>query len=382
MKKHYLLALFMGLLLWQGCTKAPIHDAITCLGTAPATEEQYLSLVFDSCKVIKLETTDDALIGGYIGKIKKTPDAYYMVCDFAFLLKFDKNGKFLQKIMKLGSGPGEYSAIYDYDISPNGDFLIFDVNKIHVYDNNWNYKKTISLNVPGFNLRVIDDGKFLIGASYAEYRLYLFDLDGNVLSKYIKTEWLPSVTPAVAFLPLGENNIIYQAGHTNSLICYDINTGAFTAINLLCDGNFITNAEEIELKKQYALDYMNWHPSTNIIERVASCGNHLIFRAGNKSNGMKYYMMNSNSRKIEHVFTTKTINDLYFAPTNTLKDRLSRSDAPDCFITYAGVNEILEGLDKNSALQETKPYQKLKQELAGIANPEEENPVLIELYVK
>jgi hypothetical protein len=389
MKKQYVLFLFMGLPLLLGCKEAPINNAITCLSTAPSTEEQYLSSVFDSCRIVKLETTDEALVGNYIGKIKKTQDAYYIVCDFNFLLKFDENGKFLQKIMKLGNGPGEYLAIRDYDILPNGDFIIFDLQSVHVYDCDWNHKKTISLgDIYGFNIRAVDESKFIIGASRAEYCIYLFDFDGNILSKHIKTEWLPSVIPTVSLLSLGKDHIIYQAGHSNSFICYDIKSGTFMNINLLCDGTFVTNEEEVALKKQHendldysASDFMNRHPHTNIIERASSCENYLVFRAGNKSNGLKSYVINNDNRKIEYMFTDKTINDIYFMPTNILRNRLG-SDARDCFITYAGIDEILEGLDKNSALQANKQYKKLKQELAGITNPEEENPVLIELYVK
>jgi hypothetical protein len=382
MKKQYLLSVFMGLLLSQGCKEAPVDNAITCLSTAPSTEEQYLSSVFDSCKVIKLETTEESLVGRFIGKIKKTQNAYYIQCDLKYLLKFDENGKFLQKIMMLGNGPGEYTAIRNYDILPNGDFIICDVQSVHVYDCDWKHKKTISLDMYGFNIRVIGDGKFIICASRQEYFIYLFNSDGNVLSKQLKTEGLRTGYWSVSLLPLGKNNIIYKAGNTNSFICYDIRTNIFSDINLLCDGDFITNAEEIELKKQHDLYYMDWYPSTNIIDRISACESHLVFRAGNKSNGMKYYVLNSDNRNIEHVFTNKTINDIYFAPTNLLRDRLGNSDARDCFITYVGVDEILEGLDKNSALQENKQYQKLKQELAGITNPEDENPVLIELYVK
>ncbi|MDR2385794.1 MAG: 6-bladed beta-propeller [Tannerella sp.] len=392
MKKQYLLSLFLGLLLLHSCNEVPIHNAITCLSTAPSAEEQYLSSVFDSCKIIRLETTDDALVGGYIGKIKKTQDAYYMACDFNFLLKFDKDGKFLQKIMKLGNGPGEYNAIRSYDILPNGDFIICDVQRAHVYDRDWNHKKTVSLGVYGFDIRTVDEDKFLLCTMSGEYLVYLFDLDGNVLSKLIETENLPSTSSSVSLLFLGKNHVIQRIGNSNSLVCYDINTGLFSDILFLCDGNFMTNEEEMALKKQQPTpnekglwgesDFMGLYPATNIITRTHACEDYLVFRAGSKSNGLKNYLLNSHSRKIEHVFTNKTVNDLYFLPTSTLMNRLYNSSAPDCFITYAGVDEIQVGLDKNSALQESKQYRKLKQELAGITNPEDENPVLIELYVK
>jgi predicted transcriptional regulator with HTH domain len=382
MKKQHVLFLFIGLLLLHACNEAPINNAITCLSTAPSTEAQYLSSVFDSCKIIRLETTEESLVGEFIGKIKKTQDAYYIQCDRKYLLKFDLTGKFLQRIDKIGNGPGEYALFNNYDILSNGDFVILDSDRIQWYDSNWNYKKTIHLSVVGKNIRVINDTKFLICASSQEYRIYLFDFDGNMLSEQLKTEWLRTGYWAVSLLPLGKNNIIYQAGNSNSFICYDSNKNTFSNINFLCDGNFITNEEEIELKKQHDLYYMDWYPHANIINRISFCDAYLFFGAGNKSNGMKYYIMNSENRKIEHVFTDETINNIYFVPTNILRDRLYHSDAPDCFVMYAGVDEILEGLDKNSALQENKQYQKLKQELAEISDPESENPVLIELYVK
>jgi hypothetical protein len=89
------------------------------------------SEIFDSIRFVRLETTDNSLIGR-VDKIIVTDDRFVIldasIAKMVFV--FDKNGKFLNRIGKNGNGPGEYDEPDDivYD-KYNDELLILCANK-------------------------------------------------------------------------------------------------------------------------------------------------------------------------------------------------------------------------------------------------------------
>jgi hypothetical protein len=57
-------------------------------------------------------------------RVKVAPDGSIFVMDDKQFLKFDKEGKFVANLQKVGEGPGEYSFMLDYQIN-NDHLLIF-----------------------------------------------------------------------------------------------------------------------------------------------------------------------------------------------------------------------------------------------------------------
>jgi hypothetical protein len=51
--------------------------------------------------------------------LKAAPDGSIFVVDDKQFLKFNKDGKFLANLQKLGEGPGEYSDVYAFQINDN-----------------------------------------------------------------------------------------------------------------------------------------------------------------------------------------------------------------------------------------------------------------------
>lgn len=77
---------------------------------------------------IPLETTEQSLIGE-ISKIIYKNERFYILDKYQSrsVLIFDRNGKFVSSINKVGEGPGEYIEIMDMDID--------DANNIYIADN-------------------------------------------------------------------------------------------------------------------------------------------------------------------------------------------------------------------------------------------------------
>lgn len=97
------------------------------------TDDLDLSCILtDSIEIIKLETSDECLIGE-IKKVSFT-DQFIFVSDpyvSQKIFMFDKNGKFVKSIGSQGGGPGEYSTISNFTIT--GDSLLIQDYNLHKY---------------------------------------------------------------------------------------------------------------------------------------------------------------------------------------------------------------------------------------------------------
>jgi hypothetical protein len=119
-----------------------------------------MSEFFSHAKTIILETGDNILLG----KIK----GIQVYNDLIFILDaqqdmgvyiFNKTGKFIRKIGKIGRGPGEYLTVSDFTIDQDNDniyLLDCDANKIYKYKITGEFEASIALkntNIQSFHLQ-------------------------------------------------------------------------------------------------------------------------------------------------------------------------------------------------------------------------------------
>jgi len=107
--------------------------------------------IFDSFKLIKLETRDESLIGN-IFDVKIVDELIYIGNRVNGsrdnIVIFNINGDFIRKINNIGKGPGEYTQMADFDVnSENGEVYIHDYNqnKLVVYDKTGTWKRDIKI---------------------------------------------------------------------------------------------------------------------------------------------------------------------------------------------------------------------------------------------
>jgi hypothetical protein len=87
----------------------------------PESEMTNISDIALDIKYIPLETPEDVLIG-VVRKVVTTKNCIYIsTVDKVFC--FDKMGKYLRRLERLGRGPEEYSYLFDYDVSQNDNIL-------------------------------------------------------------------------------------------------------------------------------------------------------------------------------------------------------------------------------------------------------------------
>lgn len=119
-------------------------DASICL------DSLHLSRFCDSLEVIKLDDREEAMIGT-ITKIGMYNNLI-LVLDrnvAKSIFVFDRQGRFLTRIGRIGNGPGDYLSITDFVVDENKNVLyVLDnrANKIKCYDiNSWNLKKELTV---------------------------------------------------------------------------------------------------------------------------------------------------------------------------------------------------------------------------------------------
>ena len=171
------------LLFVAGCTAPSTEKHSGIPVTVPLSKGNnpiLLSNIADSLHYIQLETIDECLIGG----IKKI----YAVGDKLIIFDrditksiyfFERDGTFINKISRIGQGPGEYVSITDIAIKEEDEeIIIWDIRtrKLLVYNFDGTFISNIEFPYFGKSIEYVG-GDFL--AVYCDYDSNKFIFDGK-----------------------------------------------------------------------------------------------------------------------------------------------------------------------------------------------------------
>jgi hypothetical protein len=122
-----------------GCeTKTEYKGEVIKINPLEAEEFVNLSEIADSIKLIKLQTEGDDIIGRALNIIIKKKYIYVQDVTQKAVFVFDKEGKYVSKLSKLGQGPGEYLFLGPVSVDDNEEYIEvvdFSRNKILKYTN-------------------------------------------------------------------------------------------------------------------------------------------------------------------------------------------------------------------------------------------------------
>lgn len=95
--------------------------------------------------------------------------------------KFDKDGRYLQTIGRGGQGPGEFEGLSKILIEISGKVCVLDRNSIEEFDKSGNYIRTIAHKVPIVDLVLASNGTYIakINVPGPEPQRAIVKLDGN-----------------------------------------------------------------------------------------------------------------------------------------------------------------------------------------------------------
>jgi hypothetical protein len=185
-----------------------------------------LSDYIDSVKIVKLETSNDVLIGGFVRNVQIFDDKLFILdCSSSSLFIFTGDGKFIHKIYSVGQGPGEYFALFDCYADKRGIYLLgsgIQGNIIFCYDWNYNYIRTISLGHQYLATSFTSDGEYFW--LYTEpggeinNQVIVADSAGKIINRFLehyertKENWASSNTL------LKYNDVIYFSSRYGNTI--------------------------------------------------------------------------------------------------------------------------------------------------------------------
>jgi len=129
-----------------------------------------LSTVAESLEYLPLATTPDCLLGEYIKRIVITTDDIFI---FEFAqggYRFSKKGKFINKIGRIGKGPGECLKPIDMVLDTiNHQVILLDHDKLVLYDYKGNHIQSLSLKVKSNEMIHINEKTLLLNNMYYLY---------------------------------------------------------------------------------------------------------------------------------------------------------------------------------------------------------------------
>lgn len=153
----------------------------------------YSSQFVDDIEFIPLETTDECLIGESIRNIVITK-SNIVIFDYEGCYRFDRKGKFLNKIGKKGNGPGEYTKPMSIVVDTLNSWGYFSDNwsgRFMKYDFEGNSLEELKIDGMGSFNTLYKPFEFVIESSFYQYApkgerfsfMYYSEKNKKVISK-------------------------------------------------------------------------------------------------------------------------------------------------------------------------------------------------------
>ncbi len=208
-------------------------------------EQVKMSDIISEFKVIKLEFTDQSMIGD-IQKITVHNGLIYVLDTFGAksLMVFDINGKFIRKIGSLGKGPGQYLLPKDFIIDTDNDEIeIIDNQKINIFLSNGKYLKDYKIDFASTDFEKLGDNYFLAAGGLEDHYIYKTDNNFKIIEKYIRTA--PKSVLGNAFRPfINKNELHFLFRPLIGDTIYSVSQERAVPIRIVDFGKYKINYEE------------------------------------------------------------------------------------------------------------------------------------------
>lgn len=186
------------------------------------------TVLFQNGRTMILETTDASLLQDPRKVILRNDTFVIFDRSLSSILFFDKNGKFINKIHRIGQGPGEYIKLYDVclDTQNNCLALLVPYKKILYYSLSGVYLGEESLPseiLSALKIAIKDDWMYLIPADGynqqdIEHSLYAFNRKTKEIKPIIKDKLFQDCWTFGSQFSLGDpllfaqrfNNMVYE----------------------------------------------------------------------------------------------------------------------------------------------------------------------------
>lgn len=208
-----------------------------------------LSEIASGIQYIKLETNDSCLLRPVVRYF--FTDDFIFVRNFDHILKFSREGKFLQRIGKSGRGPGEIDLIRSMSVIPEKRLIVVQLNyqrKLYYFSFDGEFLKEIDFDRNVSYIKVCQDGKYILqergAGGYEKYSFCLTTDTWDTLShveNYTKWENKSNMVISIGYPSFESfyevdgkmhmkdmyNDTIYYVDDTRLKPAYFLNMGEF-----------------------------------------------------------------------------------------------------------------------------------------------------------
>lgn len=219
-------------------------------------------------KIVKLETNDDSLIGN-IDSIKIAENGDILVGDFYSskkVLRFDKDGKYIQSYGKVGRGPGEHVSIKNFDILPDGSIIFLTDLKVIKYARSGQLLNEIRTNFIPLDIAVLDDFIYISHVGFrmsprTDESILIFNSDlkkiGGLLEfdtrlekyRYIPSNFFAKINQKLYFIGNYSFNLYEYDPKFSTLNCLEIPSENST-LNSIWEKKNLSESDYGEIKKR------------------------------------------------------------------------------------------------------------------------------------
>jgi hypothetical protein len=157
-----------------------------------------LTDIIDSAYFIPLETTSECLIK-QIDKIVFDNDKIFVLdCrGNNKILVFDRQGKFMWTVGKVGQGPGEYIEACDFCVNKRDKmiYIVCERERIMQYNYSGDFVKQIKMDLYAESIEYSNSHFYFIGNQKDFFNLAVTDIEGKIVDKFFQNKnWGENLT--------------------------------------------------------------------------------------------------------------------------------------------------------------------------------------------
>lgn len=385
------------------CKQEKVSDISHFVINTSFTEKDRIKLsdFVESIDIIPLETNQDCLVES-VGKLVKYNDFYYIASTTNVINKiliFDKNGKFIYKLDKKGSGPNEYIDIRDFDVIDNDKIVIISRSNpgIYIYDI---HKDSCILhkNIDIYPNNILaKENYFYIMNDGTKFRretndlIFKYDKQANYINSFFKVEQetlniISNIAPLVSLSLYNKDiyfnypfcNTVYKIEDTDISTEYELDFGGkFLPINKLKGAKDILEIEK-HIKKNKGLNSLIYY-AINSHFSLFTFYDYQLYG----------YILLHNKNKNRSLIAHEIIDDLYFKG-NKIKlkpwklPKLLKDNVIYYHVEPGELIALLQDYKKKLSTDDWQIFCKDHPQLIGKISKmkEDDNPILLSIKLK
>ncbi|MBE6286765.1 MAG: 6-bladed beta-propeller [Mediterranea massiliensis] len=376
MRKDYCFLFVLVLLGIYSCTDISTSNKFVYNSSIPIYKEKtHLSSVIEIKQIIPLETNENSIIGN-IDKIIKSKNRIYTLFNRNTLLVHADDGKFIGKIGSVGQGIGEYQLIGDFDVTENAIYLR-DFQKIHQYNLDREYVRSIPFDVNLFGINVVDD-KILGFVTNDESVMHIFTLNGDCINRFHPNSPAATIGTSNYYWIYEKDKYIFPFIDSNDALIYDITANDYEYVKLVDLEDILSLNKINQLMKEAGASFIRGDYGRIVWPFNSNQNQTFLITSKGEEKGILW--IKDKLLKKEKAFDCNhIINDISFMNVRRFFSCFTRSD--NSFLAYVmpyALKEAMLNVDKE--MKETPYYSKMK-ELADSLS-DEDNPIIIEYEFK